>query len=160
MADLLHFDPLNELSAYREAIRQLIDAGWVGPRDLLPAALASVLVPVDVIDTDYAVVLRANIPGVTADELKITLSGRTLTIKGELKEEGISENPVFIRRERRTASISRTVDLPAELDADRAEAVIHNGVLTLTLPKIAEVRSKKIKVNTENDNAAPTKVGD
>ena len=51
MSDLLHFDPLTDLSALRDAMRQLLDDGWLGPRDLLPAALASVLVPVDVLDT-------------------------------------------------------------------------------------------------------------
>lgn len=146
MADLLHIDPLNELSAYREAIRQLIDEGWVGTRDLLPAALASVLVPVDVIDTDDAVVVRANMPGVPAEELKITLSGHALTIKGESRDEGEFENPRFIRRERRNTTVSRTVDLPVEVDGDRAQAHFHDGVLTLTLPKNEEVRPKRIKI--------------
>lgn len=148
MADLLHFDPLNELSVYREAIRQLIDTGWVGPRDLLPAALASMLVPVDVIDTDDAVVVRANMPGVPAEELKITLSGHSLTIKGETKDQGEFENPRFLRRERRMATISRTLDLPEEVDADRAQAHFHDGVLTLTLPKNEEVRPKRIKISS------------
>jgi HSP20 family protein len=149
MADLHHLDPLNELGAYREAIRQLIDEGWVGPRDLLPAALAAVLVPVDVIDTDDALVVRVNVPGVPAEELKITLSGHVLTLKGETKEEGEFENPRFIRRERRATAISRTVDLPAEVDADRAEARFRNGVLTLTLPKNEQARPKRIKITSE-----------
>lgn len=157
MADLFHMDPLNELSAYREAIRQLIDAGWVGARDLLPAALASVLVPVDVIDTDDAVVVRANMPGVPTEELKVTLSGRSLTIKGEAKDEGELENPRFIRRERRIATISRTVDLPVEVDADRARAHFQDGVLTLTLPKNEEIRPKRITITSEEVSPAPPK---
>lgn len=154
MTNLPHFDPLNELSAYGEALRQLIGTGWVGPHELLPAALASVLVPVDVIETDDVVVVRANVPGVPADELKITLSGHSLTIKGEAKDEGELENPRFIRRERRMATVSRTVDLPVEVDADRARAHFHDGVLTLTLPKSEEIRAKRIKITTEYPSPA------
>lgn len=157
MADLLHIDPLNELSAYREVIHQLINTGWVGAHDLLPAALASVLIPVDVIDTDDAVVVRANIPGVPEEELKITLSGHFLTIKGETKDEGEPDNPHFIRRERRMATVSRTVDLPVEVDADRARAHFQDGVLTLTLPKNEDVRPTRIKITPEFMSPAPPK---
>lgn len=148
MAKLIRFDPLSKLSAYRDAIRQLIDEGWAGPRDLLPAALASVLVPVDVIEMDEAVVVRADAPGVLAEELKITLSGHSLTIQGETKEEGELENPRFIRHERRNTTISRTVDLPVDVDADRAQAHFHNGVLTLTLPKSEKFRPKRIAISS------------
>lgn len=149
MVDLFHIDPLNELNTYREAMRQLIGTGWVGPHDLLPVGLASMLVPVDVIDTDDAVVVRANMPGVLAEEIKITLSGRSLTIKGETKNEGELENSRFIRRERRMTTINRTVDLPVEVDADRAQAHFHDGVMTLTLPKSENVRPKRIKITPE-----------
>lgn len=157
MANLLHTNPLNELSAYREALHQLIDAGWFGAHDLLPAALAMVLVPVDVIDTDDALVVRANMPGVSTEELKITLNGRSLTLKGETKDEGVLENPHFIRRERRMALVSRTVDLPVEVDADNAQAYFHDGVLTLTLPKNEKVRPRRIKIFPEVMNPVPPK---
>ena len=115
------------------------------------------LVPVDVIDTDDAVVVRANMPGVPEEELKITLSGHSLTIKGETKDEGGPDNPHFIRRERRMATVSRTVDLPVEVNADRARAHFHDGVLRLALPKNEDVRPKRIKITPEVMNPAPPK---
>lgn len=115
------------------------------------------VVPVDVIDTDDAIVVRANMPGVPEEELKITLSGHSLTIKGETKDEGEPDNPHFIRRERRMATISRTMDLPGEVDADRAQAHFHDGVLTLTLPKNEDARPKRIKITPEFMSPAPPK---
>ena len=117
------------------------------------------LVPVDVIDTDDTVVVRVNMPGVPGVELKITLSGHALTIKGETKGEGELENPRFIRREHRMTTINRTVDLPVEVDVDRAQAHFHNGVLTLTLPKNEKIRPKKIIINSEDTSPAPPTEG-
>ena len=148
MTDLLHFDPLTDLSALRDAMRQLLDEGWVGPRDLLPAALASVLVPVDVLDTGPDLVVRAAMPGVKAEHLKITLSGSTLTLKGEVEAESEFEDATYLRRERRASAFTRSLALPVTVEADHAQAVFRDGVLTLTLPKTEKVRPKIIKVTT------------
>ncbi len=159
MDDLLHIEPLSELNTYRESLRQFIDAGRVRAHNLFPAALASGLVPMDEIDTDDDRVVRVNMPRVPAEELKVTLSGRSLTIKGETKDDGEIENPRFIRRERRMEIVSWTVDLQVEVDADRAQAHFPDGVLTLTLPKNEDVRPKKIKITPELMSPAPSKEG-
>jgi len=148
MSDLLHFDPLTDLSALRDAMRQLLDDGWLGPRDLLPAALASVLVPVDVLDTGPDLVVRAAMPGVKAEHLKITLSGNTLTLKGEVEAESEFEDATYLHRERRASAFTRSLTLPIAVEADHAQAVFRDGVLTLTLPKTEKVRPKIIKVTT------------
>lgn len=146
MNDSPHFDPFINLGALREAMRQLLDEGWVGPHDLLPAALASVLVPVDVLDTGPDIVVRAALPGVKAEALKITVSGSTLTLKGEVETETGFEEAAYLRRERRAAAYTRSLLLPVTVDTDQAEAVFRDGVLTLTLPKSEKVRPKTIKV--------------
>lgn len=148
MNDLPRFDPFTDLSGLRDAMRQLLDEGWVGPRDLLPAALASALVPVDVMDTGPDIVVRAAMPGVKAEHLKITLSGSTLTLKGEVEAESEFEDAAYLRRERRASVYSRSLTLPVAVDADQAQAVFRDGVLTLTLPKSEKVRPKTIKVAT------------
>jgi len=145
--------PLTPLSAglhdtLRDAMRQLLDEGWLGPRDLLPAALASVLVPVDVLDTGPDLVVRAAMPGVKAEHLKITLSGNTLTLKGEVEAESEFEDATYLHRERRASAFTRSLTLPIAVEADHAQAVFRDGVLTLTLPKTENVRPKTIKVTT------------
>lgn len=146
MAHLPHFDPLMDLSTLRDAMRQLLDEGWVGPRDLLPSALASVLVPVDVLDTGPDIVVRAAMPGVKAEALRIALSGSTLTLKGEVETETEFEEATYLRRERRASAYTRALALPVAVDANNAQAVFRDGVLTLTLPKSEKVRPTTIKV--------------
>jgi HSP20 family protein len=144
MTDLFHFDALTDLNA----LRQLLDEGWVGPRDLLPSALASILVPVDVLDTGPDIVVRAAMPGVKAEHLKITLSGNTLTLKGEIESESEFEDATYLRRERRASVYTRSLTLPLAVEGDSAQAAFHDGVLTLTLPKAKEFRPKTIRVTT------------
>jgi len=146
VSDMLGLDPMAELGAYRDAIRQLLEEGWA-PRDMVPSSLASVLVPVDVLDAGPDVIVRANMPGVKVEHLAITLSGQTLTIKGEVKEPEI-EGATYLRRERRASKFTRSLILPMEVDADHAEAKFSDGVLTLSLPKSESVRPKTIKITS------------
>jgi HSP20 family protein len=145
--DVLGFDPIAELGAYRDAMRQLLEEGWA-PRDLVPSSVASVLVPIDLLDVGPDLIIRANMPGVEAENLTITLSGNTLTLKGEVKAEPTLEGATFLRRERRASTFSRSLVLPMEVDADHAEATFRDGVLTLTLPKSESVRPRTIKVTS------------
>jgi HSP20 family protein len=143
--DVFGFDPMAELGAYRDAMRQLFEEGWT-PRDLAPSSVASVLVPIDLLDVGPDLIVRANMPGVKAENLAITLTGNTLTLKGEIKAEVELEGATYLRRERRATTFSRSLVLPMDVNADQAEAKFHDGVLTLSLPKSESVRPKTIKV--------------
>jgi HSP20 family protein len=145
--DVLGFDPIAELGAYRDAMRQLLEEGWA-PRDIAPSAVASVLMPVDLLDVGPDLVVRANMPGVKAENLTITLSGNALTLKGEVKAEPEFEGATYLRRERRATTFSRSLILPMDVEADHAEAIFSDGVLTLTLPKSESVRPKTIRVTS------------
>lgn len=149
MADIFSFDPFVELGAYREALRQLVESGMLLPRDLLPSAVASVVVAVDVLDTGPEIVVLANLPGVKAEDVQISVVGTSLSIKGSVQVSKEYEGSHVIRRERRATGFVRTVQLPVEVDADRAAAKFSNGVLTLTLPKSETIRPRMIKVESE-----------
>jgi HSP20 family protein len=79
--------------------------------------------------------------------VEISISGDTLTIKGETKSEEKVERENYIRQERHYGSFCRAVALPEGLDKDKAEAGFENGVLKVSLPKSEEVKPKTIKVN-------------
>jgi HSP20 family protein len=98
--------------------------------------------PVDVRDEDEAYVLTAFVPGLTAEELNIQILDDTLSVEGEYKHD---ENQ-YVLSELPSGAFRRTLRLPTELDADKAEAKIDNGVLTLRLPKAESARPKVIKV--------------
>ena len=98
--------------------------------------------PVDVRDEDEAYVLTAFVPGLTADQLNIQILDDALSIEGEYKHE----ESEYVLSELPAGAFRRTLRLPSELDADKAEAKIDNGVLTLRLPKAESARPKVIKV--------------
>ena len=148
MNDLSQFGPFTTLSAWRDAMRQFLAEGRVDPSDVFPSALASMFVPVDVIDTGDDLLIRADMPGVKAEKLKITLSGNTLTLRGEIEAEAEIEDASYLHRERRVSGYTRSIPLPGAIEANEAQAVFRDGVLSLTLPKSEKVRPKTIKVNT------------
>jgi HSP20 family protein len=113
-------------------------AGWA------PGGLA-----VDMYETDESVVVKAAIPGVNADEIEVSVTGDTLTIRAETKEEEEIQRESYLRRERRFGSCCRTVTLPGGLEAEKAAADYTDGVLTLSFPKAEEVKPKSIKVTTK-----------
>ncbi len=102
----------------------------------------------DVLDTGPDIVVRAAIPGVKAEHLKIMVSGNTLTLKGEIESESEFADATYVRRERRASVYSRSLTLPLAVEADAAQAAFHDGVLTLTLPKAEKFRPKTIRVTT------------
>ncbi len=149
MNDWLGFDPMTEMSSFRDAMRQLVDAGLPVPRDMMPATVASVLVPVDILDVGSDLVVRANVPGVAPESVTITVNGNLLTLKGDVRADSEFEGATYLRRERRASTYTRSVNLPLEVDADHAHATSRDGVLIITLPKSESVRPKTIRVKTE-----------
>ena len=96
-------------------------------------------------ETDDALFIEAETPGVALDDLEITVTGQDLTIKGKPSLK-VPEEAAFHRRERGTGEFHRVVRLPFLVDADAIEANLQHGVLTLKLPKPAEVRPRRITV--------------
>lgn len=105
---------------------------------------------VDVAETDDKYIVKASLPGINPDDLDISITDNTLSIKGEVKEEkNISEERYHLR-ERRYGSFTRSITLPASVDIDSIEATYKDGVLTLSAPKTEEVKRKRITVRSSN----------
>lgn len=147
MRNWLGFDPADESAPVREAVRQLLSGRPESPFDLAPSAMASVFIPMDVLDMGPEIVVRANLPGLAAEDISVTYLDNTLTIKGETKEDAEYKGATYLRRERRATNFVRSVSLPVALDSEAAEAQFENGVLTLRIPKSEKIRPKSIKIN-------------
>jgi HSP20 family protein len=104
---------------------------------------------IDICETGAEVVVKTALPGFKPDEVEVTITGSTLTISGESKEENETKEKDYIRKERRFGSFTHTVTLPNGLKADKAEAVFQNGMLALTVPKSEESKPKSIKINAK-----------
>jgi HSP20 family protein len=101
----------------------------------------------DIYSTAEEIVLIASLPGLGPDEVDISIEGDTLTIRGEFQAP--LDNVDYLFQERSYGPFVRSLTLNVPVDVDKADAVFENGVLTLTLPKVEEVKPKTIKVKTK-----------
>ena len=103
----------------------------------------------DVIDEDDQFIVVASLPGYAPDEVSVSVTDRAVTVTAESKNEGSERREdAYVLRERYYGKRSRSVMLSSEVDAEHAVAEHKDGVLTLTLPKTAVERTKKIPVTT------------
>jgi HSP20 family protein len=100
---------------------------------------------VNIREEDEAYVLSALVPGLTADDLNIQILDDVVRIEGEYRQD---ENE-YLMQELPHGSFTRTLRLPAAIDANHVEAKIADGVLTLTLPRAESAKPKKIKINVK-----------
>ena len=102
----------------------------------------------DLSETPNTIEVRMDVPGIKAEEIDVQLTNGVLTISGERKEEKEEKGKMFHRVERRYGSFSRSVTVPSAVAEDKVDAQYHDGVLTITLQKTEEAKSRKIKVKT------------
>jgi HSP20 family protein len=100
----------------------------------------------DLSETPNTLEVRMDMPGMKAEEIDIQLNNGILTMSGERKEEKEEKGKTFHHIEGRDGSFSRSVTLPAAVAEDKVDAQYHDGVLTITLQKTEEAKSRKIKV--------------
>ena len=92
--------------------------------------------------------LEAELPGIEANAIQLSVMGTTVTLGGERKIPELEERQSYHRRERRAGSFRRSLELPNRVDPERADAKYVNGILTLTLPKAAEAKPREISIST------------
>ncbi len=108
------------------------------------AELTGAFPRVDVIDRDADILLRAEVPGIRKEDLDITTTENTITIKGECKMS--EEKGEYYRSEIAYGAFSRTIALPSDIDASKAKAKFDGGILEMTLPKVEKSKRHTIKV--------------
>jgi HSP20 family protein len=104
----------------------------------------------DMIDRENEVVLRAEVPGVKKEDLEVTIQGEILTIHGDVRQEAEEEKGQYRWREMTHDSFSRSVPLPAGVDADKIKVTFKNGILEIQLPKTEEAKGRRIPVEGED----------
>ncbi|MFP3998953.1 MAG: Hsp20/alpha crystallin family protein [Desulfosalsimonas sp.] len=135
--------PLEEMDRMRRYLDQLAGQVDTGYR----IARAGVFPLINLTETKEAYILRAELPGLSAKDLDIQTTGRNLTISGERKIE-TDQNATYHRREREAGRFSRALTLPGDIDRDKIEASLKNGVLTVTAPKSEKAKAKQIEIKS------------
>ena len=116
----------------------------LAPSELLQ--MQSFVPVVDISESKKEITVKAEIPGIEADDLDVSLDGRTLIIKGEKKHEKEDKDENYHRMERSYGYFRRTVPLPADVDPSKVEASYKKGVLKIILKKTKESETRKIEV--------------
>ncbi|ADI30451.1 Hsp20/alpha crystallin family protein [Methylotenera versatilis] len=102
---------------------------------------------VDIKDSDNSYVFQAELPGIRKEDLHVTVDGSTVTIAAEIKQhDEQTKDEKVVRSERYFGSVSRSFQLPVDVDQNTANASYENGVLQLTLPKKLNVAGKRIEI--------------
>ncbi|TBE41349.1 Hsp20/alpha crystallin family protein (plasmid) [Rhizobium leguminosarum] len=115
----------------------------------MPAAFSRGMLAVDLVESDKAFELSAELPGVDAKDLDVTLADGVLTIKGEKNEAKEEKENDYYLSERRYGSFHRSLELPRGVDSEKIEAKFSNGVLKVTLPKTPERQKNDKKITVK-----------
>lgn len=126
-----------------DGLNQMLD--WMGLGR--PRESGSALVPaMDVSENDDSLTITMELPGLTKEELDVTLENGVLSISGEKKLERKTDKERYHSVERRTGSFRRSVSLPSDIDAEKADASFEHGVLRISVPKSEQVKPKRLSV--------------
>ncbi len=149
MSNLTRWEPMRDMVTLRDAMDRLFDEAFTRPWGLTDGGRGMGMPAVDMYQTDDDVVVKTAVPGIKPEDVQISVTGDTLTIKGEVKESKDNKEKAYHIREQRWGSFERTLALPTDVKADKAQAEFENGVLTITLPKAEEVKPKTITVKAK-----------
>jgi len=149
MPAVVRFDPFRDITTLRDEMNRLFSRAvgeGVGSGSAWTPA-------VDIFDTEDAIVLRAELPGLKTDDIDIEVDENVLTLKGERRFEEQVEEGRYYRLERAYGSFQRSVTLPQGVKADEISATFDNGVLSVRVPKADEVKPRKIAVAAAGNGA-------
>lgn len=104
---------------------------------------------IDAYQTNEDVIIKAPIAGVHPDDLDLSITDESVTIRGERRENQELQKDNYFCQECYWGSFSRTYMLPVAVDPDKAQASLKNGILTINIPKLEKTKTRKIKVNLE-----------
>ncbi len=144
MANLTRWDPLRDMVTMRQVFDRVFEDSFNAPSSFAGAAGTAI----DMVETGGEVIVKAVMPGIRPEDADISVSGDVLTIKGQTARQDYGQEANYLFSEIGYGSYSRSITLPVSVNPDRAEASFENGVLTLVLPKIEEVKPKQIKVKS------------
>jgi HSP20 family protein len=127
------WDPFAGLDEMRKEVNRVFETAFA------PA--------LDVVEAKDDFLVKVDLPGLSKEDVSVTIQDNFLTIRGERKHEVEKKDTNFYHRERVHGTFSRTIELPTRVDAGKVAANFRDGVLHVTLPKSEEAKPKEIKVN-------------
>jgi len=144
MADLPRWESFGGLTTLRREMDRLFER-FPG-REASP--LGEVEPAIEVAETPAAVIVKAQVPGVSKENLQVNVTDNALTLKGEVQEDKTTEEKNYHRREFHYGAFARTITLPTTVQAEQAIAQLKDGVLEVTIPKRETTKAKDVPIQT------------
>jgi len=133
-----------------DEMRRMMEDFWMTPFEELGRWGDGFVPKVDVKEEDKEIVVSAELPGMDQKDIDVTVTKDSIRISGEKKQEEEKEEKGYYRHETSYGSFERVVDLPTEVNEDKAEAEFSKGVLTIKLPKSEEAQAKQKKIKIKS----------
>ena len=111
-----------------------------------PSPLGEAAPVIEVAETPAAVIVKAQVPGVSKEHLQVNVTETALTLKGEVQEDTTTEEKSYHQREFHYGAFARTITLPTTVQAEHATAQLKDGVLEVTIPKREETKAKDVPI--------------
>jgi len=147
--DIIPWRPIGrELGSLRQEMDRLWDR-FVGETPLVRRITGEWWPTVDVSETMDNFVIEAELPGMDASDVSVSISGNMLNIKGEKKKEEEEKDEHHYRTERYYGSFQRSFQLPSSVKPEKIDATFEKGILKITLPKVEEAKKKEIKIKVK-----------
>jgi HSP20 family protein len=143
---IVRWEPLREFTALQNEMNRLFGTVFDSPTPSNGQTLRRWMPAMDLVETDSHVVLSADLPGMTENDVNIEVEDRVLTVSGERKATHETTKEGYHRVERAFGSFSRSLTLPEGVDANAVEANFENGVLEIRIPKPEQPKPRKITI--------------
>jgi HSP20 family protein len=150
---LIRWEPVRELSTIQSEMNRLFNTFFDAPHGNGPTALRRWLPAMDLVETDDDFVLRADLPGLSEDDVNIEVEDNVLTISGERKAEHEERKEGYYRVERASGSFARSLTLPEGIDPERVRASFDKGVLEVRIPKPEQRKPRKVQISAGGGEA-------
>jgi len=150
MGPLVRWEPFPGMTRLRQEMNRLLEDFFGETAEERAPAEAMRVPSVDVLDRESDILVRAEMPGIDKNQIKVEATPDALMIKAEMKKEDEVKKEAYVRRERRIGFFQRLIPLPAEVKPGDVRAAYHDGVLEITLPKSEQAKAKQpVRVNIE-----------
>ena len=146
--DIVPWRSFGEISRFRREMDDLFNRIF-GETSLSKIGLGKWQPLVDISETDTDIIIKAELPGIDAKDVDVSITGDRLTIKGEKQQEKEEKEENRYRSERYYGTYERVINLPASIVENKTEATFDKGILTITLPKVEKIKKKKVKIRVK-----------
>jgi HSP20 family protein len=153
---IVRWEPLRDLASIQNEMNRLFGTVFDTPTPGNGNTLRRWMPAMDLVETDEHLVLRADLPGLSRDDVQIEVKDGALTVSGERKAEQEERTEGYYRVERSFGSFSRSLTLPDGIDADAIAADFDEGVLEVRIPKPAERKPHRVEIGAGSVNGTAT----